>query len=61
MDQKMRCGQALTDGELTALVKCGSNEGRDKHRLDASRENLITRQITEFFLNRHPKAPFAAA
>ena len=44
-----------TDEELTALVKRGSNGGRDKHRLDASCENVINRQITEFFLTRQKK------
>jgi putative transposase len=45
-----------TDGELTALIKRGSNGGRDKHRLAASRENIINRLITEFFLTRQKKS-----
>jgi len=45
-----------TDGELTALIKRGSNGGKDKPRLAASRENIINRLITEFFLTRQKKS-----
>jgi putative transposase len=44
------------DGELTALIKRGSDGGRGKQRLDALRENVISRLITEFFLTRQKKS-----